>query len=140
MMNMDGDDAQLVDSILREYGSAPQPPVTDLRTSINVPTNFDNNIDMNIQATPINTQNIQNNTQNKVDVSFKQPSSMWNNFKLPILVLVICFVVFNPYLYHYLLKFLPSIFAANTAMKMQLRVVILSLVVAILFSLTTKYI
>jgi len=136
MMNMDGDDAQLVDSILREYGSAPQPPVTDLRTSINVPTNFDNNIDMNIQATPINTQN----TQNKVDVSFKQPSSMWNNFKLPVLVLVICYVVFNPYLYHYLLKFLPSIFAANTAMKMQLRVVILSLVVAILFSITTKYI
>jgi hypothetical protein len=139
-MNMDGDDAQLVDSILREYGSTPQQPVSDLRTSINVPTNFDNSIDMNIQATPINTSNTQSNNQNKVDVLLKQPNSMWNNFRLPILVFLICFIVFNPYLYHYLLKFIPSIFAANTAMKMQLRVIILSLVVAILFSLTTKYI
>lgn len=140
MMNMDGDDAQLVDSILREYGSAPQPPVTDLRTSINVPSNFDNTVDMNIQSTPITTQPSQQNTHNKVEVAYKQNSSTWNNLKLPLLVFIICFIVFNPYLYHYLLKLLPGVFAANTAMRMQLRVLILSLVVAILYSLSVKYI
>lgn len=138
-MNMDGDDAQLVDSILREYGSSPQQPVTDLRTSINVPSNFTNAIDMNIETTPIqNTQSKQKN--NKIDVAYMTQNSTWDMLKLPLIVLVICFIVFNPFVYYYLLKLLPSVFAANTAMKMQIRVLILSLLVAILFSLVTKYV
>jgi len=138
MMNMDGDDAQLVDSILREYGSAPQPPVTDLRTSINVPSNFTNTVDMNIESTPIsNSQSQQKN--NKIDVAYTQKNNLWDTLKLPLIVFVICFLVFNPYLYYYLLKLLPSVFAANTAIKMQVRVLILSLLVAVIFSLVTKY-
>jgi hypothetical protein len=137
-MNMDGDDAQLVDSILREYGSAPQPPVTDLRTSINVPSNFTNTVDMNIESTPIsNSQSQQKN--NKIDVAYTQKNNLWDTLKLPLIVFVICFLVFNPYLYYYLLKLLPSVFAANTAIKMQVRVLILSLLVAVIFSLVTKY-
>ncbi len=138
MMNMDGDDAQLVDSILREYGSAPQPPVTDLRTSINVPSNFTNTVDMNIESTPIsNSQSQQKN--NKIDVAYSQKNNLWDTLKLPLIVFVTCFLVFNPYLYYYLLKLLPSVFAANTAIKMQVRVLILSLLVAVIFSLVTKY-
>jgi hypothetical protein len=138
MMNMDGDDAQLVDSILREYGSAPQPPVTDLRTSINVPSNFTNTVDMNIESTPIsNSQSQQKN--NKIDVAYTQKNNLWDTLKLPLIVFVICFLVFNPYLYYYLLKLLPSVFAANTAIKMQVRVLILALLVAVIFSLVTKY-
>jgi hypothetical protein len=137
-MNMDGDDAQLVDSILREYGSAPQPPVTDLRTSINVPSNFTNTVDMNIESTPLNnTQSQQKN--NKIDVAYAPKNNLWNTLKLPLIVFVTCFLVFNPYLYYYLLKLLPSVFAANTAIKMQVRVLILSLLVAVIFSLVTKY-
>jgi len=136
---MDGDDAQLVDSILREYGSAPQPPVTDLRTSINVPSNFTNTVDMNIESTPIqNTQPKQKN--NKIDVAYAPKNTLWDKLKLPLIVFVTCFLIFNPYLYYYLLKLLPSVFAANTAVKMQVRVLILSLFVAVLFSLVTKYI
>ncbi len=135
---MDGDDAQLVDSILREYGSAPQPPVTDLRTSINVPSNFTNTVDMNIESTPIsNSQSQQKN--NKIDVAYTQKNNLWDTLKLPLIVFVICFLVFNPYLYYYLLKLLPSVFAANTAIKMQVRVLILALLVAVIFSLVTKY-
>ena len=138
MMNMDGDDAQLVDSILREYGSAPQPPVTDLRTSINVPSNFTNTVDMNIESTPIsNSQSQQKN--NKIDVAYTQKNNLWDTLKLPLIVFVICFLVFSPYLYYYLLKLLPSVFAANTAIKMQVRVLILALLVAVIFSLVTKY-
>lgn len=138
MMNMDGDDAQLVDSILREYGSAPQPPVTDLRTSINVPSNFTNNVDMNIESTPIH--NSQSKQNNKIDVAYVPKNNIWDTLKLPFIVFVTCFLVFNPYLYYYLLKLLPSVFAANTALKMQIRVLILSLLVAVIFSLVTKYI
>jgi hypothetical protein len=137
MMNMDGDDAQLVDSILREYGSAPQPPVTDLRTSINVPSNFTNSVDMNIESTPLNNTQQQKNT--KIDVAYVPKNNLWNTLKLPLIVFVTCFLVFNPYLYYYLLKILPSVFAANTAIKMQVRVLILSLLVAVIFSLVTKY-
>jgi hypothetical protein len=140
MMNMDGDDAQLVDSILREYGSAPQPPVTDLRTSINVPSNFTNTLDMNIEATPIvQTQSTQQKN-NKIDVAYVPKNSIWDMLKLPLIVFVVCYLVFNPFVYYYLLKLLPSVFAANTAMKMQIRVLILSLLVAVIFSLITKYV
>jgi len=140
MMNMDGDDAQLVDSILREYGSSQQPPVSDLRTSINVPSNFTNTVEnMNIEATPINnTQNKQQN--NKIDVAYAPKKSLWDMLKLPLIVFVICYLVFNPFVYYYLLKLLPSVFAANTALKMQIRVLILSLFVAVIFSLVTKYV
>jgi hypothetical protein len=139
-MNMDGDDAQLVDSILREYGSSQQPPVSDLRTSINVPSNFTNTVEnMNIEATPINnTQNKQQN--NKIDVAYAPKKSLWDMLKLPLIVFVICYLVFNPFVYYYLLKLLPSVFAANTALKMQIRVLILSLFVAVIFSLVTKYV
>ena len=137
---MDGDDAQLVDSILREYGSSQQPPVSDLRTSINVPSNFTNTVEnMNIEATPINnTQNKQQN--NKIDVAYAPKKSLWDMLKLPLIVFVICYLVFNPFVYYYLLKLLPSVFAANTALKMQIRVLILSLFVAVIFSLVTKYV
>jgi len=140
MMNMDGDDAQLVDSILREYGSTQQPPVTDLRTSINVPSNFTNKIDMNIESTPINNQQTQQNKNTKIDVAYIPKKNLWDMLKLPLIVFVICFIVFNPYLYYYLLKLLPSVFAANTALKMQVRVLILSLIVAVIFSIVIKYI
>jgi hypothetical protein len=139
-MNMDGDDAQLVDSILREYGSTQQPPVTDLRTSINVPSNFTNKIDMNIESTPINNQQTQQNKNTKIDVAYIPKKNLWDMLKLPLIVFVICFIVFNPYLYYYLLKLLPSVFAANTALKMQVRVLILSLIVAVIFSIVIKYI
>jgi uncharacterized membrane protein len=138
-MNMDGDDAQLVDSILREYGSAPQAPVTDLRTSINVPSNFTNTLDMNIESTPINNSQTQQKN-NKIDVAYAPKKSIWDMVKLPLIVFVICYLVFNPFVYYYLLKLLPSVFAANTAIKMQIRVLILSLLVAVIFSLITKYV
>ena len=86
MMNMDGDDAQLVDSILREYGSTPQPPVTDLRTSINVPSNFTNTVDMNIESTPLNNTQPQHKNNNKIDVAYVPKKSVWDMLKLPLLV------------------------------------------------------
>jgi hypothetical protein len=131
-MNMDGDDAQLVDSILREYGSQPQqlpPPMNTTMPSMPPSMGFDT--DPNIGSTPV---------QQNIPVSYNQSNLLWQNLKLPLVVLVICYLVFNPFIYYYLLKLAPAIFGANTAVKMQLRVFILSLIVALLFSLVVKYV
>jgi hypothetical protein len=146
-MNMDGDDAQLVDSILREYGSQPsqqqQVPMMNSIPPASLMSGFDtappSMNPMEIQSTPIVTPQQQHQQQNIV-VGYKQPNQFWKNFKMPILVLSICYIVFNPFIYYYLLKLAPTIFAANTSLKMQLRVFILSLIVAVLFSITLKYV
>ena len=154
-MNMDGDDAQLVDSVLREYSSQlqqPQMQQPSLGGFDPSPLTMQQAYDMNINSTPLSLQppvhipqqhSQQQNTQKTVDVAYKESSKtneLWKSIRLPVLVFLVCFIVFNPYLYHYLLKLAPSVFAATSAYRMQVRIIILSLMSSLLFTLITRWV
>jgi hypothetical protein len=106
---------------------------------------------MNINSTPLSLQppvhipqqGQQQNTQKTVDVAYKESAKtneLWKSIRLPVLVFLVCFIVFNPYLYHYLLKLAPSVFAATSASRMQVRIIILSLMSSLLFTLITRWV
>jgi hypothetical protein len=153
-MNMDGDDAQIVDSVLREYTSQLQQPQMQQHSLGGFdpsPLTMQQSYDMNINSTPVSLQppvhipqqQQQQHQQKTVEVSYKEQSKtsdLWKTVRLPVLVFLVCFIVFNPYLYHYLLKLAPSVFAATSASRMQVRIVILSLLASLLFTLVTRWV
>lgn len=152
-MNMDGDDAQIVDSVLREYTSQlqqPQMPQHSLGGFDHSPLTMQQSYDMNINSTPVSLQppvhipqQQQQHQQKTVEVAYKEQSKtseLWKTLRLPVLVFLVCFIVFNPYLYHYLLKLAPSVFAATSASRMQVRIIILSLLASLLFTLVTRWV
>lgn len=166
-ISMDGDDSQLVESILREMNSSnssgmggamggglPQPQM-QVQSAPMYDQNTLNMIHMNQQqASPLthqidpqlygSTPSSNKDQRNTVDVSYQNSAVnwglLWQRVKYPFIVFLLCMVVFNPTLYKYLVRLAPSIFVAPDLSKQYIRTTILSLVVSVLYGLTLLFV
>jgi hypothetical protein len=164
-LSMEGDDTQLVDSILREMNASsspqasqmamqmpPQQPVYDQNTLNMIQMNQQNSNAMTHHmdpqlygAMPMNPMmGGQETPRKKVEVAYTDSAVNWNvlwrRIKYPLIVFIICMIVFNPDLYNILARTIPSVFTAPTRARLYLRTSILSLMVALLYGITIIFV
>lgn len=132
--NMKADDANLVDEIL---------------TELNDESNINNGKNDNVSLVGSETQPMHHESDMmdmspdvdippQMDVEYDSEENTNNSFmkkmRKPLIVLVLCFVVFNPYLLNFLTKYLPRVFNEGGGMLIrQGRVLLLASIVALLF-------
>lgn len=164
-LSMEGDNSQLVESILREMnasnggGSSSNmniPPASTMQTAPVYDQNTLNMIHMNQQqASPLTHQidpqlyssgsQMGHDMQRKqVDVAYSESAVnwglLWSRVKYPFIVFVLCMLVFNPTLYKYLVRLAPSIFVAPEISKQYIRTTLLSIVVSLLYGITLLFV
>jgi hypothetical protein len=167
-ISMEGDDSQLVDSILRDMNSSGSSPAQNMGSmgpmgqmgQMPPPSNsgiYDQNtlnmIQMNQQQASPMTHQIdpqlyapiqQQAPRQKVEVAYNNSAVNWNllwkRIKYPLIVFIICMIVFNPDLYNILARTIPSIFTAPTKMRLYLRTFILSAMVALLYGIVIMFV
>ena len=158
-IGMEGDDSQLVDSILRDMNSSSVPQ--NMNTMQQPPSQgvYDQNtlnmIQMNQQQASPMTHHIdpqlyapmqptQQAPRQKIEVAYNTSAVNWNilwkRIKYPLIVFIICMIVFNPDLYNILARTIPSVFTAPTRMRLYLRTFILSAVVALLYGIVIIFV
>jgi hypothetical protein len=158
---MDGDDSQLVESILREMNASNMGSIPQAQPQVQSAPMYDQNtlnmIQMNQQqSSPMTHQidpqlyssggnsNNQTEQRKQVDVSYQNSAInwglLWQRMKYPFIVFVLCMIVFNPTLYKYLVRMAPSIFVAPDLSKQYIRTTILSLVVSILYGIVLLFV
>jgi hypothetical protein len=159
-LSMDGDDSQLVESILREMNGSNMGSIPQAQPQVQSGPMYDQNtlnmIQMNQQQASPMTHQIdpqlyggnstgQTEQRKQVDVSYQNNSAinwglLWQRIKYPFIVFVLCMVVFNPSLYKFLVRISPSIFVAPDLSKQYIRTTILSLVVSILYGIVLLFV
>lgn len=158
-ISMDGDDSQLVDSILREMNTGASQQAAPMMVPPPQQQVYDQNtlnmIQMNQQQMSPMTHHIDPQLYNsapshmeaprkKVEVAYQQSAINWNilwkRIKYPLIVFIICMIVFNPDLYNILARTIPSIFTAPTKMRLYLRTFILSAMVAVLYGVVIIFV
>mgnify|MGYP001493821501 CR=1 FL=1 len=132
--NMKADDSNLVDEILTELNDDSninngKNDIVSLTGSENQPMLHNNdmmNMTPDLDIPP------------QMDVEYDSEENTNNNFmkkmRKPLIVLVLCFIVFNPYILSFLTKYMPRVFNEGGGMLLnQGRVLLLASIVALLF-------
>ena len=132
--NMKADDSNLVDEILTELNDDSninngKNDIVSLTGSENQPVLHNN--DMMNMAPDLDIPP-------QMDVEYDSEENTNNNFmkkmRKPLIVLVLCFIVFNPYILSFLTKYMPRVFNEGGGMLLnQGRVLLLASIVALLF-------
>lgn len=132
--NMKADDSNLVDEIL-----------TELNDDSNINNNKNDNVSLaGSESQPMHhASDMMDMTPDldippQMDVEYDSEENTNNSFmkkmRKPLIVLVLCFVVFNPVLLNFLTKYLPRVFNEGGGMLIrQGRVLLLASIVALLF-------
>ena len=147
-VNMQGDDSEMVDDILKELNGEDtnnqptnnnqMPPVQNQQMPPMHPPQMNmahmpNNVDLQYQGPP------EMNMAPEVDVEYDSNDSKINKvllqLKKPLIVIALAFIVFNPYTNNLLVKYFPTVFniSSGTMASRQVRVVCLSLILGLLF-------
>jgi len=132
--NMKADDSNLVDEILTELNDDSninngKNDIVSLTGSENQPMLHNNdmmNMTPDLDIPP------------QMDVEYDSEENTNNNFmkkmRKPLIVLVLCLIVFNPYILSFLTKYMPRVFNEGGGMLLnQGRVLLLASIVALLF-------
>jgi hypothetical protein len=154
--NMKEDDSRLVDEILNELNTdnnpgMPMPKLNEsnhntMRNAMPLP----NNIPMRSMGQagmpprpPLDIQQTIDAQEKPVvqEIEFTKEDSLYetilNKGKKPLIILLLCFIVFNPKVKNKLTEYLPRVFDYGfSTFKQQLGTFILSLIVSILFFVT----
>ncbi len=154
--NMKEDDSKLVDEILNELNtgqqdSVPMPKLNEsnnsnMRSAMPLPNNIPMRSMGQASMPPKPPLNIQETIEREPEpvvqeIQVAKEDTMYekilNQGKKPLIVLLLCFIIFNPKLKSKLSEYLPRVFDYGFSnLKQQLGTFILSFVVALLFFVT----
>lgn len=149
-VNITSDDTQIVDDILNELNSTDQhqnQPNIEMQIE---PNYIDEVHHMNpmMQMNHMNSMNSMMETPTKlppqeIEVVQKPTSKITDmlfSLKKPLVVLCIVFLVFNPFTLNQLGRILPSIFGAGLGpVKSQVKVLLLSMIIAMIYLLVNSF-
>lgn len=144
---MVGDDSHLVDEILNELNdnsdnNDQQNDVQNTEQEIEQPkANLTDNMDYNNNFSELESEHKQTESlPPMVNIEYDSKenigASMMNKIKKPLIVLLLCFIIFNPKIKEQLINLVP-IFNTSNPLHMQLQTLILALVVSLLYFTTT---
>tara|TARA_B100001093_G_C26679093_1_gene949634 strand:- start:65 stop:574 length:510 start_codon:yes stop_codon:yes gene_type:complete len=141
--NMNGDDSKLVEDILTELNQENPPGQGEVQQDTvedNV-SNAGSESQPMVDSSPMMDMTPDLDIPPAMDVEYDSDENTSNSFmkkiKKPLIVLCLCYLLFNPMVRNLLAKYLPRVFSESAGRLVQQgQVLLLSLLVAVLFMAT----
>lgn len=136
--NMNGDDSKLVEDILTELNQENPPAQTQQETVEDNVSNAGSESRPMLDSSPMMDMSPDIDIPPAMDVEYDSDENASNSFmkkiKKPLIVLCLCYLLFNPMVRNLLAKYLPRVFSESAGTLVQQgQVLLLSLIVAVLF-------